>query len=248
MLIPENNTEFELSLGTRLWAPTRNFHAWGTLEPVLSDHPKSACPSVALMVSRRATRQSAWLRGGLLAAALLAAWLLLQNGTPAASWIAVNAPEVPAGGAGAAGKVLRPRTSAPPCEQAHSLHQVLAAQRLVQPSAAALVDAVASGVEGATWLQIGANTMDAALNGNDPLMGLLERIPTWRKLFVEPIPPLYQKLESNVRRWPNATAINLAISPDPTITEDAVPMYCLKEGFETDRLGKDLPHWADQIW
>lgn len=72
------------------------------------------------------------------------------------------------------GVVYTPREA--PCGRPHSLHQTLAAQRLVQqPSAQALVEAVTSGVEGATWLQIGANTTGgthAALNENDPVIGL----------------------------------------------------------------------------
>ena len=87
------------------------------------------------------------------------------------------------------------------CERPQARHQVAAVQGLVaQPTAAALVAAATAGVQGGTWLQIGANTMDAALNGNDPVIALLDGIPSWTKLFVEPIPPLFQRLERSVRR------------------------------------------------
>lgn len=87
------------------------------------------------------------------------------------------------------------------CGRPQAQHQVAAVQRLVaQPTAEALVAAVTAGVQGGTWLQIGANTMDSALNGNDPVISLLDGVPSWTKLFVEPIPPLFARLEQSVKR------------------------------------------------
>lgn len=61
----------------------------------------------------------------------------------------------------------------------------------------------------AEQLQIGANTMD---NPNDPFSVHLGRYSQHRKVFVEPIPVLFQKLTKNLAHMPNATFVNAAIS------------------------------------
>jgi hypothetical protein len=67
------------------------------------------------------------------------------------------------------------------------------------------------------------------------------------QVFVEPIPQLYAKLQESVKRWPNATAVNLALSPNRTIAETKAEMWCYGAAFDSQRLGKTLPGWANQI-
>lgn len=67
------------------------------------------------------------------------------------------------------------------------------------------------------------------------------------QVFVEPIPQLFAKLEKSIERWPNSTAVNLAISPDRETVETKAQMWCYGAAFESHRLGKDLPSWANQI-
>ncbi len=83
-------------------------------------------------------------------------------------------------------------------------------------------------------------------NTNDLLKGYLNRLPGWKKVFGEPIPPLYGKLRNSVKQWPNSTAINVAISADESVSEDKVDMFCLKESFDEDA-AKRVPQWANQI-
>lgn len=120
-----------------------------------------------------------------------------------------------------------------------------------------------------TWLQIGANTLSGT-DTNDPLLKWLDILPgLWVKVFVEPIPALFAKLEKSVSRWPNATAVNVAIAPSADVPRAQADMYCLmnafqdKEGIEKGKEnigggkashrepafedGELLPHWADQI-
>lgn len=97
-----------------------------------------------------------------------------------------------------------------------------------------------------TWLQIGANTLDPRQNSNDPFMRHLNKFPGWQKIFVEPIPQLFASLEQTVKKWPNSSAINVALSSSNLVAEERVPMYCL-EGATTALSPKDLPSWANQI-
>lgn len=87
----------------------------------------------------------------------------------------------------------------------------------------------------------------------------------WAKVFVEPIPAFFAKLEESVARWPNAKAVNVAIAPTADVPEAQADMYCLKDAFEKEE-GREkeenskaprrkgafddgdlLLHWADQI-
>lgn len=124
-----------------------------------------------------------------------------------------------------------------------SLEHVQLLEKLLQPKAF-LNHLVQQ--KGKSWLQIGSNTMDN-MNNNDPMKKLLNGIPTWKKVFVEPVPQLYAKLEKSIKRWPNATAINVALSPNSSIAESTAQMWCYGAAFDSSRLGKDLPSWANQI-
>lgn len=64
---------------------------------------------------------------------------------------------------------------------------------------------------------------------------------------MEPIPSLFAKLEQSIQRWPNSTALNLALSPDRAVPESKAQMWCLGGALNSSRLGKDLPGWANQI-
>lgn len=89
--------------------------------------------------------------------------------------------------------------------------------------------------------------MDSLNTKNDPLLAFVDRVPSWRKVFVEPIPQLYEKLKESVKRWPNASAHQLAISPNTSVAETTAEMFCLEEGFDEQKLGTDLPYWANQV-
>ncbi|KAL4427678.1 hypothetical protein ABPG75_001767 [Micractinium tetrahymenae] len=108
-------------------------------------------------------------------------------------------------------------------------------------------DTAEGGGRAHTWVQIGANTLDSLNTKNDPLLAFVDRVPTWKKFFVEPIPQLYDKLKESVKRWPNSHAVQLAISPNASVAETVAAMYCLEEGFQEQRLGTDLPYWANQL-
>lgn len=65
-------------------------------------------------------------------------------------------------------------------------------------------------------------------------------------MFVEPIPTLFEKLERSVKRWPNATAVNVALSPNRSIAETKAQMWCFSQAFDR-QLGKGLPVYAKRI-
>jgi len=103
------------------------------------------------------------------------------------------------------------------------------------------------------FLMIGANTMDPKTNHddvNDPLRSIIDRIPNWNKYFVEPIPDLFKKLVNNVKVWPNATPINVALSVNQASLDAAefVPMYCPPGALEDNYIEKNkLPVFANQV-
>jgi hypothetical protein len=67
------------------------------------------------------------------------------------------------------------------------------------------------------------------------------------QVFVEPIPQLYEQLQQSIQHWPNAVALNYAISPDPLTPESQATMWCYEPALNSSRLGRDLPFWANQI-
>lgn len=85
-----------------------------------------------------------------------------------------------------------------------------------------------------TWLQIGSNTIDPLANSNDPMLQFLPKFSNWRKIFVEPIPPLFKELQKNILHYGNATAITAAISHIDNDEASTAVMYCL-----------DPKHWVD---
>jgi len=79
-----------------------------------------------------------------------------------------------------------------------------------------------------TWLQIGANTLDPDGNKDeifDPLQGFLPLFESYRKVFVEPVPSLFQKLEHNTRGMPNVHLVNAAIV-DTNSTTGTIDFFC----------------------
>jgi hypothetical protein len=55
------------------------------------------------------------------------------------------------------------------------------------------------------------------------------------QVFVEPVPQLYAKLEKSIKRWPNATAVNVALSPNSSIAETTAQMWCYGAAFDSSR-------------
>ncbi len=107
------------------------------------------------------------------------------------------------------------------------------------------------GLNNGTWLQIGANTLDPIKNKNDPLINMLQKVPSWSKYFVEPIPILFEQLKENIKRWPNTLAINAAIGVNPATAHQVeyMSMFCLKQAVKSKEfLTKDFhDEWANQI-
>ena len=101
-----------------------------------------------------------------------------------------------------------------------------------------IVSKLASEHSGGAWLQIGANTMDAELAENNPLMVALKHVPGWHKYFVEPVPHTYLTLVENAKRWPNVTTIQTALSGNGGNYEGLASIYCI-EGYN---LAEHLHH------
>lgn len=79
-----------------------------------------------------------------------------------------------------------------------------------------------------TWLQIGANTLDpkgSTYQVDDPLLRYLPSFSDFRKVFVEPVPPLFEQLKKHTQNIPNADLVNAAIVPGGT-PGGTVTMYC----------------------
>lgn len=91
------------------------------------------------------------------------------------------------------------------------------------------------------WLQIGANSMSKELALSNPIMLTLDKVPTWEKYFLEPVPHVYEELVENVKRWQNVTTIFSALSTNGGYYEGMTKMYCL-DGFE-----KSTHELADQV-
>ena len=79
-----------------------------------------------------------------------------------------------------------------------------------------------------TWLQIGANTLDPlghTYQVEDPLLQYLPLFDAYRKVLVEPIPPLFEKLKNNTKNMPHTELVNAAIVADHSAGK-TVTMYC----------------------
>lgn len=93
-----------------------------------------------------------------------------------------------------------------------------------------------------TWLQIGANTLDpdgASQKIFDPLLGMLPSFKGYRKVFVEPIPRLYEQLMRNVEKMglQNTTCVNAAITANAG-SEETIDIFCAPEDvFDGWRVG-----------
>lgn len=83
-------------------------------------------------------------------------------------------------------------------------------------------------VKTGTWLQIGANTLDPqgyTYQVDDPLLHYLPLYSAYRKVLVEPIPPLFEQLRNNTKHLPNTELVRAAILPDHSVGQ-TVTMYC----------------------
>jgi len=108
-------------------------------------------------------------------------------------------------------------------------------------------------------------------DGKDPLKEWLDALPgAWEKVSVEPISATFAKLKRSVARWPNATAVNVAIAATADVPESQAEIFSLKEAFEEAEMDENkgksssrgpiagtksneneddrdtLPYWADQ--
>jgi FkbM family methyltransferase len=150
------------------------------------------------------------------------------------------------------------------CASETSFQHTHMMEQIFPPRYDEVLRGIASAPQG-TWLQIGANALSGT-DTTDPLMKYLNILPAaWVKVFVEPIPAIFAKLEESVARWPNAKAVNVAVAPRADVPEAQLNMYCLKDAFgEEDGWGKEkdiggsrpqqtfddgvlLPYWADQL-
>jgi FkbM family methyltransferase len=136
-------------------------------------------------------------------------------------------------------------------------------EQMIHPSYDEVLGAIAEIPQG-SWLQIGANTMGDQ-DAKDPLKEWLDLLPgPWKKYFVEPIPSLFDKLQQTIEKWPNSTAVNVAISPDGAQAESQAEMFCVREAMdfeeeeeEEERKAEkevspnnnlpELPYWANQV-
>ena len=92
-----------------------------------------------------------------------------------------------------------------------------------------LLPAVLSALEqgrAGTALIIGAN---AGATATDPIFEHLKtsKLKHIDKVFVEPIPALFQQLQNNIAAMPRATAVQAAIAPSSLSRKTELPMYCL---------------------
>lgn len=111
-----------------------------------------------------------------------------------------------------------------------------------------LINSISRVITQGTLMQIGANV---GAVGNDPLYKILQEphMNSWKKYFIEPIPPLYERLVENYRDIVNSSFINVGIrsmgqartshgmAHQPTI------MYC----YDWERLAGQVPSWFSQI-
>lgn len=92
----------------------------------------------------------------------------------------------------------------------------------------AFISAIPKTFSSGTWLQIGANTLDPlghTYQVEDPLLQYLPLFDAYRKVLVEPIPPLFEKLKNNTKHMPNTELVNAAIVADHSANK-SVTMYC----------------------
>jgi FkbM family methyltransferase len=95
-------------------------------------------------------------------------------------------------------------------------------------------------LHGATDLfivQIGSNDGKTG----DPIFSLLQRNPSWKALLVEPVPFLFERLQSNYRYNSNIQFDNVAIAEKAGIRAFYYIDPAAKQHFP------NLPHWFDQL-
>jgi len=87
---------------------------------------------------------------------------------------------------------------------------------------------------------VGANDGSVGNQSNDPMIDALNNINV-RALMVEPNPPVFKTLETNLKTFPSSERLwplNVAICTD----EGAVPFYVVSEDFQSKC--PRAPHWA----
>ena len=88
------------------------------------------------------------------------------------------------------------------------------------------------------FVQIGSND---GLQG-DPLNKLIRTNPTWRGIFVEPVPSLFARLKNNYPSDGSFAFENVAVAED----HSEKSFYFVSDSAKTE-LGDKLPFWYDQL-
>lgn len=111
-----------------------------------------------------------------------------------------------------------------------------------------LINSISRIVTQGTLMQIGANV---GAVGNDPLYTVLREahMNSWKKYFIEPIPPLYKTLMENYKDIINSSFINAGIQSmaqtrtNHGMVQQPTVMYC----YDWERLAGQVPPWFSQI-
>lgn len=127
------------------------------------------------------------------------------------------------------------------CNHLDDRQMIEIAETLKIPDMVDLLKTVTSKHSDATWLQIGSNTLDRKMNINDPTINVINNIPLWNKVFVEPLPVAFQELQANTKDWPNTKLLNVAVS-EGVEPEEVTSFYCLAEAMQPG-WDKTIPTW-----
>lgn len=111
-----------------------------------------------------------------------------------------------------------------------------------------LINSISRIVTQGILMQIGANV--GAVR-NDPLYKILREphMNSWKKYFIEPIPPLYEKLVENYKDIVNSSFINAGIQSmaqarsNHGMAQQSTIMYC----YDWEGLAGQVPPWFSQI-
>lgn len=97
---------------------------------------------------------------------------------------------------------------------------------------------VFAGAEGVFCVQVGSND---GVQG-DPLHALFKERPSWRGLFVEPVPALFARLKASYPNTNRYSFANVAISD----RDATMKFYSVAESARS-QFGASLPYWFDQL-
>ncbi len=78
-------------------------------------------------------------------------------------------------------------------------------------------------------------------NSNDPLLSMLDRYEAFKKVFVEPVPPLFDQLQKNMAHLSDTTFVNVAIGK-------GVCCVASSDSLELQQATTNGAHQARQFW